>query len=226
MSHSKVNYSIYFADSSSEPRFLFQIVNFGRNTDELKFTFTSLNEGVGAIYSDTHDSYSGSMLIRSVPEISYHADGSLLYKLPRTQSDFRTIHINPKSPGVRRTPLAELKFWEPVFRYTIYSYDLCKKGESTNRIDLPSNTTLFNGQPFEIISFLGRTTNIMPLAPPGQLAFRLPDIGDKLDLLICGYRINETGKMMKVEGTETMVWSTNNVITVVESTIPRSTDLP
>jgi hypothetical protein len=43
MSKDKVKVSIFFEDSEKHHRFLFRLVNIGKRTDELKFSFNSSN---------------------------------------------------------------------------------------------------------------------------------------------------------------------------------------
>src|ERR687884_1578314 len=74
--------SIFFTDNSKEVHFLFQILNLGKNTDELKFVFTHPESGMGGMYIETRERFTGKEVIRLQPEISYYADGSLLQKMP------------------------------------------------------------------------------------------------------------------------------------------------
>lgn len=218
MGKKKVNYSVCFTVYDKEEFFLFQVLNFGKQADELKFIFNDHGCATGGIYTDSPQGYADSDLIRLQPEITYHADGQMHFKLPGYSQDPRTIYKNPKANGSKRIPLKLIEFWEPLIRYTVFNYKLCKKTKPSNPVYIPENNAVFDGTAFACVIFVGNKNNLTPTPRLSEVAFRLPNVGDELDLLVCAYKINEQGQMMTIEGLNEIIWSTNNMIQIVERT--------
>jgi hypothetical protein len=102
MAEPKFKCSIFFKDGSEDLRFLFQVLNLGKKTDELKFIFTHPESGIGGMYTEGRGRFTGEEIIRL--QISYHADGSLLQKMPSYSPRTKTLYKNPRGEGARRTP--------------------------------------------------------------------------------------------------------------------------
>ncbi len=107
MRNMKANLSICFRSQEESIHFLFQVLNIGKTVDELKFVFTDPESGVGGVYTPYRDRYSNEDILRPVPEVSYHSDGSLLFKMPSYSTRTKTLYRNPQQHNYRRTPLSE-----------------------------------------------------------------------------------------------------------------------
>lgn len=74
------NLSVFFRSAVGEEHFLFQGLNVGTmEKDELKFVFSDPDSGIGGTYQASPGRFGHGDLIRLVPEITYHHDGSLLF---------------------------------------------------------------------------------------------------------------------------------------------------
>jgi hypothetical protein len=112
-----------------------QILNLGKGADdELKFVFTHSPSGVGGVYTESKGEWSHNDIQRLQPEISYHSDGSMLMKLPSYSERTETIYKNPIGTGERRKALADIFLWEPIVKYTVLDYSLCKKPVGNNPV--------------------------------------------------------------------------------------------
>ena len=212
----KSNHSIYFRDTKGEEYFLFQVLNLGKDTDELKFVFNDPNSGTAVKYSEIKGKADKSDIIRLCPEISYHSDGSLLQKSVGYSPRHSTVYKNPHGEGWRRTPLENIGFWEPFLEYKVVDYRICKKVESTNPIFLPNNSILFQGNPFECIFYLGSKDNVRTKGSDDHIAFRLKEMASSVDLLVVVKPTTYSGEEVQIGDSDIKVWSTNNIIEVVE----------
>jgi len=217
MSKTKINISVYFQDINSIEHFLFQVLNFGKDKDELKFIFNNPNAGIGGLYSESRNEFTGSELVRLQPEITYHSKGLIHIKLPQYNDHTSTEYKNRQ---IRRTPLSEIREWSPFIRYTVVNDNLCKKPSASNMVTISANKKLFDGTPFECILFLGTKANQTPLSKSTESTIRLSDIADEVDLLVCVYKSSYRGEMMKIRNSDKKIWSTNNVIEIVENKKP------
>lgn len=215
MKNLKANVSVCFLSQSFNLHFLFQVLNIGKSTDELKFVFTDPESGVGGVYTTNRDGYGQEDIIRLVPEVSYHSDGSLLFKMPSYSERTDTIHRNPQQPNYRRTPLAEIKRWEGFLVYTVHNYKLCKKEKITNIQLLSIDPAWFDGTPFECRFFLGSKSYPTPIASEKILVQRLDQLSNQIDLLILLSKIETRGFPMKIGTTGTVVWSTSNIVEAI-----------
>lgn len=216
MAEPKFKCSVFFKDGSEDPRFLFQVLNLGRNTDELKFVFTHPESGMGGMYIEARERFTGEEIIRLQPEISYHADGSLLQKMPSYSPRTKTIYKNPHGTGERRTPLAEIFAWAPVVKYTVVDYSFCKKPWGNDAALVPYHSGVFDGTPFECILFLGNSSMLSPKELPNRAVFRLPGVASSLDLLCCFYKSRYRGEYYDLPNGSERVFSRHNVIEIVE----------
>lgn len=211
----KVKRSVFFADDSEDTRFLFQVLNLGRKTDELKFVFTHPESGSGGMYIESRERFTGEEIIRPHPEISYHADGSLLQKMPSYSSRTKTIYKNPHGTGQRRTPLAEIFAWEPVLKYTVVDYALCKKPLDDDAAIVPYHSGVFDGTPFECNIFLGSGSMLSPRELSNRAVFRLTGVTTQLDLLCCFYKSTYRGEYYYLPNGSERVLSRSNVVEIL-----------
>jgi hypothetical protein len=214
----KANNSVYFRSSTREDHFLFQVLNLAESGDDLKFVFTDPASGVGGVYTPNWDRYAQGDLIRLVPEITYHADGSLLFKMPRHSKRTTTEHINPQQVGYRRTPLAEIGQWEGFLLYRVHNYALCKKKDPSNPIYLTTAPSWFDGTPFECRFFLGHKECPTPMSSEQIQVERLTGLSDRIDLVLAIAKIQERGFRMRLGDSDKYVFSTNNVIELIPHT--------
>lgn len=213
----KANESIYFRDHQGEERFLFQVVNIGGNEeDDLKFTFNDKSMGTGVSYQESRGRLGQDDLVRMQPEISYHSDGSLLQKMVGESKSIPTVYRNPHGQGFRRTALNEVGFWEPFLEYKIVDYNLCMKSSASNPVVLPDNPHIFDGSPFECIFYLGDKSNGPLKYSQRVMSERREDIADSVDLLIVIRNTDFRGRHIQIGNSGNWVWSTNNVIDIIE----------
>ncbi len=215
MARPRVNISVYFHDADSQEYFLFQILNFGKDEDELKFIFNHSRSGTGGLYFESNDEFTGSELVRLQPEVTYHNDGTLHWKLPSYSNRTTREYKNPRDGRYRRSPLGDIQRWSPIIRYTVVNYSLCKKPSPTNPIFLPQNSTLFSGTPFECMIFLGNKANPTPIAKPTECVHRV-GIANNIDLLVCIYKSKYKGRKIRIGNTNHSVFTKHNVVEIVE----------
>ena len=215
MSSKKINISICFRVQSNITHFLFQVLNFGKSTDELKFVFNNPESGTGGTYTPNLDRYSHEDIIRLVPEVSYHSDGSLLFKMPSYSKRTSTVYRNPQQPNYRRTPLSMIDRWEGFLLYRVHNYQICQKVNVSNAEFLTIAPSWFDGTPFECRLFLGSKSYPTPIPSDDILVQRFSQISRQLDLLILFSKIKARGFPMRIGDTDQVVWSTSNVIEII-----------
>ena len=216
MAKPKFKESLYFKDHEGEIRFLVQALNLGKGkNDELKFVFTHAPSGGGGIYTEAEAEWSYDDIVRLQPEVSYHSDGSMLFKMPSYSERTETIYKNPKGTGERRKPLSYIFIWEPIIKYTILDYSLCKKPVGGDAIVIPNHTSIMDGSPFSCILFLGDQQMPSPMENRDLGVFRLAGLTDRLDLLCCFYESDYMGEYRTIPNTEERVLFKGNVIQTV-----------
>lgn len=184
MGKPKFKRSIFFPDTEVQ-RFLFKVVNYGKDSDELKFIFDHPDFDKAIIYNKESDKYPEDSIIRHYGELTYHADGSLLWKLPESKKAYKKYVDNPHGTGTRRTPLNAISKWEPIVRGNIIRYKTCQVGLTNDARVLPDKNSIFNGDPFEYYIFLGDMRyQSPPNNKPNELIYRINDVGDNLDLIL------------------------------------------
>ncbi|MDP2884830.1 MAG: hypothetical protein Q8P51_07410 [Ignavibacteria bacterium] len=216
MKRQKNNISIYFTDSKGGEYFLLQLLNIGTKTDELKFIFNDPATNTNGTYNETTGVLGDNDLIHPRPEISYHYDGTMLWKMPANKSQSRAIHKNPLGAGRKRTPLPQITTWEPIIRYRVYDYSLCKKDRSTSPVVLPSKPKLFDGTPFECQIYLGSKDSPSVTNDEVTLSLRVSDFAESVDLLFVMWKSQLKGQFLKLGNSGEQVWSTNNLIEIIE----------
>jgi hypothetical protein len=216
MTKPKFRKSIYFTDHSGNIRFLVQVLNIGKGiTDELKFVFTHSASGVGGVYTESEGEWSHGDIIRLQPEISYHSDGSMHIKMPSYSERTETIYKNPMGAGSRRKHLADIFFWEPIIKYTILDYSLCKKPIHSTAIVIPNHSSIMDGTPFNCVLFLGNSSIPSPKERVDLGVFRLSGLTTNLDLLCCFYESDYKGEYRRIPNTTERVLFKGNIIQTV-----------
>ncbi len=216
MAKDKLNISIYFKeDNKKNQRFLFKVLNFGKNSDELKFIFNKPKDQRSVIATEDGQKYPDDSLIRSYTELSYHEDGLLIWKYPETKTDNTLIYRNPHREGRRRTPLKKIGVWEPVFMGNIIRYRDCPVDSNEDLEIIIGDGSIFNGEPFEYHVFLG---DLHYQTPPntkyGELVHRINNITPKLDMAIWVRKSSFFGEQFQFGNT--IVWNDNNRIIISE----------
>lgn len=185
MSKVKFKASIFFPDSDGEKRFLFKIINYGQETDELKFIFDHPKYENALIFNQEGKKYPDESIFRKYGELSYHSDGSLLWKLPETEEGHDKLVDNPHGTGSRRTALSALEEWEPVVHGNIIRYKTCYTSLTEDAQILPDKPEIFNGDPFEYYIFLGHMKyQKPPNSGSDELVYRINDVGKYIDMVL------------------------------------------
>jgi len=216
MKRQKNNISIYFRDRKGEEYFLLQLLNIGAKRDELKFVFNDPGTDTSGTYNETTGVLAHSDLTHPQPEISYHYDGTMLWKMPANKTQARSVHKNPLGTGGRRTPLSKIGLWEPIIRYRVFDYSLCKKNRSSTPLVLPSKPKLFDGTPFECQIYLGSKDSPSVTNDEVTLSVRVCDFAESVDLLLLIWKSHLKGQFLELGTSGDQVWSTNNVIEIIE----------
>jgi len=207
-----VNQSVYFQDIQGKKYFLFQVVNFGRN-DELKFSFNVKKQGTRIVHSPDGSLTSENDTIRSYAEISYHNDGYMHYKLPKAKKGDKDDYRS----RIKKIPLNQINEWEPVIKYTVVDYDICKKSKSSNSVLIPENDSLFNREPFECVIYLGNLRYANPPNNlPSEIIYRINDVAKNVDLIAWIYKSSYHGKYITIPNTTITVFNKGNIVQIVE----------
>jgi len=208
--------SIYFRDNENVEYFLFQIINYGKDTEHLKFIFNSQKDSMFITYTESDTSFKSSDIISRQGEITYHNDGTILSKFPRGNNQNNNLYVNPFGNGISRLPLKEIRDWIPIISYKIADYSLCKKKESKFPIYVPTHKNIFDGSPFECIIYLG---HMVYANPPNnginEMIFRLNDVAEKIDLIVWFFKSDFRGQVHRIPNTDIDV-IIKNVINIVE----------
>lgn len=215
MGKPKSNVSVFFRHED-EDYFLVQVLNVGRDTDELKFVFNDSGSDTASIYTDARGVLGPGALIRLRPEVSYHSDGSVLHKLVRDRSDPRTIYKNPHGEGERRTPLAEIGFWEPLIRQRVVNYRTCRKKSRGNAVCLPDNPAIFNGDPFEARIYIGGKMSPVLVDDERSTSIMLENVADTVDVAVMVFKSEYRGQHIRHPELGQDIWSDLTVVEVIE----------
>ena len=130
----------------------------------------------------------------------------------RINERHKTVYKNPHGINNKRTALKEVNFWEPVIRYTIVNYNLCKKQKIYNKATLPLKINIFNGDPFECTLFVGGKKAPTPKESNIDLAYRISFIATNVDILLVIVKSNYFGEWMQLGESTQKVFSRNNFI--------------
>src|ERR1035437_1488832 len=204
-----------------ENQLLFRIINYGNKTDELKFLFTTGLLSPGVIFTVEKNKLMDDDVITDYSEISYHSDGSVLFKFPHYEIQAKKYN-NPKEKDYRRRPLDSIEDWEPLVNYEIYNYRFTKIEENfaiehSEKIFQLAPHPVFNSPRIGCIISLVNKDFKLPISDSSlELNTRITGITDKLDLWIVISPITKDGNYLIVEGFEAPVFSDNNSIEVIE----------
>jgi hypothetical protein len=213
----KFDCSIFFLDDQKNRRFLFRLTNYGKETDELKLFFFLPDMDIGFNYNESVDTFTESDLIGQYAELTYHHDGSLLFKFPEHIKNGKPLQKNPAGMGTRRTPLSELRDWESFVRYTIVDYSSCKIIETDNLMTIFRNGVIFGGDPFVCNLYLGHMAYANPPnSQPTEMIYRINDVASNIDLILWSYKTDYQGKLMRVGESDLVIRARNNLIEIIE----------
>jgi hypothetical protein len=215
MSRARFSGSIYFLDTSKVHYFLLQVINIGKEGDTLKFVFNSPSSASEVVYTQSRAEFGTGDFVRPYAEVTYHNDGTVLYKFPKHNNRTETIYKNPHGKGKRRVPIDEIGVWEPIIRGTVVQYGLCRRDPSEDMVMIPENPMIFNGSPFQFVVFLG---NLRYANPPNdkatEMLYRINDVARKIDLLVWLYKTDYRGTWLKVGKSD--VFMDDNLFEIVE----------
>lgn len=196
---------------------MFRVINYGKDTDELKFIFIPAGMSSGFTYTEHEDIFTKADIVGLYAEITYHNDGLLLHKFPSAQKNEKPQYKNPSGLGNRRTPISKVRAWEPFAQYTIVDYSACKIIVAENAVIVPNNATIFNGAPFICTLFLGHMTYADP--PNNQLTemiYRINDVASSVDLILWFYKTDYQGRLMQINNTNLVIETKNNLVNIIE----------
>ncbi len=205
------------------PYFLFRALNFGTQTDELKFIFLAQDPRFSraAISMKKPQEMHREDVVSDYGELTYHSDGSLLFKYPTYEIESMRYH-NPKEQGYRRTKLSRIEGWEPVAVYNIFSY----RGHEVSREYIIQksaklfelkNRSIFNGNPIRCyINLVNKDFATPGLNASAVCDVRLPGITTNLDLWLFAMNIHKRGFYLNVEGSDTPIFSSNSWVQIPE----------
>lgn len=216
----KYKKTIVFNYDSTE-HFFFQIINIGeKGVDDFKFIFSNPEGRTGNIFMDEGLKIDNDSVITSYGELTYHPDGSLLYKIPKFPVKSRE-HINPERTGYRRTPISKIIEWESIFTYNIYDYNLCRlRNElpAEQKYDVGNFDVITKGLPFySLVSFIRDSFKLpKPYNTRLEKNIVIKNVGENLHLWILLSRANENGYWIEMDEGSKKVFSKNNQLTLVE----------
>ena len=211
----KFKQNIVFTSNRKE-HFLFQIMNIGKNTDELKFIFNDNKTHSSIIHSKEQGKIETYDVINPFGESTYHSDGTFMFKFPNYPLKEK-IYSNPHGIGERRKPLNEICDFEPLFNMEIYQYRLCRKsGTIKEKIEI-TNENFFNGEPFGcVILILNKYHDFYEINDESSRTVRIKSIAENLDLGLVFGRLNRKGRNIYDSTSMRNIFSDNNYIEIVE----------
>src|SRR5699024_3537873 len=212
---------IFTYDYQNNSYFLFRIINYGDKLDQLKFNFVAQKSSNGIIYTKESLKVRDDNVITDYGEISYHNDGSVLWKHPRYPIKSRQIE-NPKKEGFRRRKLNNIDDWEPVVKYDIFDYRVCEiKKKFLNKrffkLHRFKNKNIFTGKSFScLINIVHSNYQIPNIRNPREVNERIPNLTENLDLWIIIKNIDRKGNYLEIENMSRPIFTTNNIVQIVE----------
>ncbi|HMN17939.1 MAG TPA: hypothetical protein PKD03_09995 [Ignavibacteriaceae bacterium] len=217
MSKLKFKKYIIFLNNGKE-HYLFQIINIGKKTDELKFSFNDPSCYTAVIQSEIRLTLNDSTIINSYGEATYHSDGSFIIKFPNYPIKSKQ-YFNPNKKGYRRTPLKSIIDWEPLFKYDIYDYDICSKQNEIKDLEkyVLTNDYIFNGASFScLINLVNKNYKVPQHNKFDEISIKIESITSDLDLWLVVSPLKESGYYIKLEPGEIEVFSRNNHLQTIE----------
>lgn len=201
----KFSGSIYFIDNNRENRFLFRCINFGEKTDELKFIFDHPESFRAIFHMENDQKFPDDIDIAYYSELSYHSDGSLLWKLPDYPVKQSSKYDNPHGIGARRTPLNLINEWEPVVLGNIIRYQDCNTLFMNDSVIVTENQNIFSGEPFEYHIYLG---HLKYQSPPNnkssEMICRIENVTQNLDMIIWFRKSDYKGFLFNIGSTKVL----------------------
>ena len=97
---------------------------FGKNTEHFKFVFNSKKDFTAITYTESDTSFEKSDITGRLSEITYHNDGTIMFKFPGGNNQNNNLYKNPFGEGIRKLPLKEIRDWTPIISYKIANYSL------------------------------------------------------------------------------------------------------
>lgn len=195
--------------------FLCRVVNVGRERDDIKIIVTDAEANLGVIYTEATGQFDGREVVRLGAELTYHADGAVLHKMLAHNETTTTEYRNPAGVSARRTPLDELKEWEPFARYTVVHATPYSRRVDDSVIAIPT-CSLFAGAPFQCTFFVGPSEAAPLLEDSQSQHLRISDIGQGLDLLLRFEPSSYRGETIRLPNTGTPVFMCNNILQAVQ----------
>ncbi len=201
--------------------FLCRILNYGNDSNELKFNFVNKKSSSGVIYTREALKLQDDDVITDYGEITYHSDGSVLWKHPRYPIKSKRID-NPKREGFRRIKLSKINNWEPVAKYDIFDYRVCEVKENFLKERAPKvhrfkNRNVFNGNSMScLINLVNKNYEIPDFGNPTEVNERIPNITNNLDLWVIITNIPQKGNYLKLNEKSRPIFSRNNVVQIME----------
>lgn len=212
---------IFIFNHEGGPYMLLRVLNYGTNSDELKFTFVDKRFQRGVIYTKESFRVKEDDIITDYGEITYHSDGSVLWKHPRYPIDSEK-YINPKEEGHRRRRLSDIDEWEPLVKYEVFNYRPCGVDEKyikekSDKIYMVKNKSVFNGQPFIcLVNLVHKNYNVPGSIHSTEEILRIPGITKSLDLWLVISNISKAGNYLEIDGSDEEIFITNNIVQIVE----------
>jgi hypothetical protein len=214
MEQTRFNKSIFFKERNGKIRFLFKCVNYGEK-DNLKFIFNFPKKGKSVIFSPEDNSYPENIEIWTYAELSYHLDGSLLWKFPKRNKTEVKQYYNPHGIGTRRTRLDDIKLWEPLIKGNIIRYQDCLNEETIESEDIIECDEIFDGTPFEYYLHIGHLSyDNPPNKKFGEFIYRINGITSKLDMILWFRKSDYSGQYF-IHGNTTAI-NDNNRVKMIE----------
>ena len=212
----KSKVKVAFEDDEGKLRFLFRVLNFGKESDELKFQFVDAVKTSAVTYSENDDVFSDNDISALYAEITYHSDGSLHHKFPSPLGGKGLTYVNPYGEGIKRKPLSSITEWEPVIKYTIVKYHLCPEIDAADVVI--QKQTIFNGEPFFSMIFLGfMAYDVPPNEGDDEMVIRINDIGHNLDVAVWLHKTDYRGHVKKLQGTDIEILVDGNIVEIVHA---------
>jgi len=197
---------------------LFQVLNFGNKSDEIKFVFSNSKSNTSIIHNKNTGIQAINDVINKYGESTYHSDGSFFYKFPNYPENKQ--YNNPHGEGMRRTPLDQIAMKESLFHYEVFRYQLCRKKKTIPAKEKISvqNEIFFDGTPFGcIIMLINKRYSFYETSNREDKVFiRLKGITDNLDLGIVFGKLTYKGHTIYDESLGKNIFTDNNHIQIVE----------
>jgi hypothetical protein len=212
--------SVYCQATSGDSLFLFQVINFGKGKDELKFIFNDPAEHPLVVFTGGGSHLTDDTRFTSKPEITYHHDGTLLQKLIGHRVEPGTVYRNPNGQGFRRKALDQIRFWEPLIQYKVYDYQSCSKRQAKNKLVLPQHNQIFDGTAFACRIFIGSKACPSPKPNLQILSFRIDNVAVTVDLLLIVFKLDNQAERFWIGKNRIPIWSTNNIVQILDATQP------